>query len=84
MLGSRLIFGLCICDIEIGITPILPNIPIRLILIQNIVSNHVALVGSLILKITTTMETKEEIKSIDIPQDERKVHLIMSITSNPS
>lgn len=58
MLGPRLIFGWYICVIEIDITSILPNIPIRLILIQNIVSNHDGLVKSLILKITTTMETK--------------------------
>lgn len=68
-MGSRLIFGWYICDIEIDITPILPNIPIRLILIQNILSNHVGLVGSLILKTITTMEIKEKIKSIDIPQE---------------
>jgi hypothetical protein len=30
------------------------------------------------------METKEEIKSIDIPQEEKKIHVIMNITSNPS
>lgn len=84
ILGPRLTFGWYICDIKIDITPILPNIPIRLISIQNIVSNHVGLVGSLILKITATMETKQEIKSIDIPEKKKKIHVIMNIMCNPS